>query len=221
MTPVARRLTYPLCLLTGALLIMVAAALHPDLEGDGAAQLVIIARSDAWRAIHWAFLFGFVLSLTGLVGVVASHVGTAGDGSVRGGVVVAVLAYSAWMVLVAFMVGTGWTLAQSYLAAEPGLTATRAVFLYDMTHPFALAAQRTAAFALGISTYLFGWGVLQGRALPRGLGWAGVGSGLAAIVLALGFGEGTKADQAAFVLPVLWQFVVALTQLAGRRGAAA
>ena len=32
MTPVARRLTYPLCLLTGALLIMVAAALHPDLE---------------------------------------------------------------------------------------------------------------------------------------------------------------------------------------------
>ena len=54
-----------------------------------------------------------------------------------------------------------------------------------------------------------------------GLGWAGVGSGLVAIVLALGFGEGTKADQAAFVLPVLWQFVVALTQLAGRRGAAA
>ena len=90
-----------------------------------------------------------------------------------------------------------------------------------MTHPFALAAQRTAAFALGISTYLFGWGVLQGRALPRGLGWAGVGSGLVAIVLALGFGEETKADQAAFVLPVLWQFVVALTQLAGRRGAAA
>jgi len=198
-TPVARPLSYPLCLLTGALLIIVAAALHPDLAGDGAAQLAIIARCDAWRAIHWAFLFGIALSLTGLVGVVASHAGTAGEGSARGGVVVAVLAYSAWMVIVAFM----------------------AVFLYDMTHPFALAAQRLAAFALGISTYLFGWGVVQARALPRWLGWAGVASGLVAVALALGFGEATKADEAAFALPVLWQFVVALVQLAGRRGAAA
>ena len=221
MTPVARPLSYPLCLLTGALLIIVAAALHPDLAGDGAAQLAIIARCDAWRAIHWAFLFGIALSLTGLVGVVASHAGTAGERSARGGVVVAVLAYSAWMVIVAFMAGTGWTLAQSYIAAEPGLTATRAVFLYDMTHPFALAAQRLAAFALGISTYLFGWGVVQARALPRWLGWAGVASGLVAVALALGFGEATKADEAAFALPVLWQFVVALVQLAGRRGAAA
>jgi len=221
-TPVARPLSYPLCLLTGALLIVVAAALHPDLTGgeDGAAQLAIIARSDAWRAIHWAFLFGFALSLTGLVGLVGSYTGTAGEGSARGGVIVAVLAYSAWMVIVAYMLGAGWTLAENYVAAEPGMTATRAVFLYDMTRPFALAAQRLAAFALGISTCLFGWGVVQGKALPHRLGWAGVASGLVAIALALGFGEATKADQAAFVLPVVWQLVVAVVQLAGRRGVA-
>src|SRR5947209_13198700 len=83
-----RPLTYPLGLLTGTLLIVVAGALHPDLAGDGAAQLAAIAGCDAWRAIHWAFLFGFALSLTGLVGVVDRHTGTAGQGAARAGVIV-------------------------------------------------------------------------------------------------------------------------------------
>jgi len=215
-----RPLTYPLGLLTGTLLIVVAGALHPDLAGDGAAQLAAIAGCDAWRAIHWAFLFGFALSLTGLVGVVDRHTGTAGQGAARAGVIVSVLAYSAWTIIVAFMAGTGWTLARNYVAAEPGLTATRAVFLYDMTRPFALVAQRLAGFALGISTYLFGWGALQGRVLPRWLAWAGIVSGLSGAALAVAFGEATKADLAAFVLPVLWQLVSALVLLAQRRVAA-
>lgn len=211
-----RSQTYLLCLLTGALLITIAALLHPDLAGDGAGQLAAIARSDAWRAIHWAFLFGFVLSLTGLVGVSSRSTGTAGEAAVRGGVVVAVFAYGAWLVVVAFMVGAGPALARSYVAAAPGMTATYAVFVYDMVRPFALAAQRTAAFALGISTYLLGWGALQGRILPRWLGWAGVASGILAIVFAILFGEATKADQAAFVPPVLWQLVTAFVLLSER-----
>jgi hypothetical protein len=218
MTAAQRQLSYPLCLLTGTLLIIVAGTLHPDLVGDGAAQLTMIAHSDAWRAVHWAFLFGFALSLTGLVGIVHRHGGTPGEGAARAGVIVGTLAYAAWVVIVAFMAGTGWALAQNYIAAEPGMSGTRAIFLYDMMHPFALAAQRLAGFTLGISTYLFGWGAMQGRVLPRWLGWSGVASGLVAIVLAAGFGERTKADQAAFVLPVLWQFVTAAVLLAERRG---
>jgi hypothetical protein len=217
MTAAQRQLSYPLCLLTGSLLIVVAGVLHPDLAGDGAAQLSMIAHSDAWRAVHWAFLFGFVLCLTGLVGVVHRHSGTPGEGATRAGVIVGSLAYSAWVVIVAFMAGMGWALAQNYIAAEPGMSATRAIFLYDMTHPFALAAQRLAGFALGISTYLFGWGAVQGKVLPRWLGWGGVASGIVAIALAVGFDERTKADQAAFVLPVLWQLVTAAVLLAGRR----
>jgi hypothetical protein len=217
MTAAQRQLSYPLCLLAGALLIIVGGALHPDLVGDGAAQLSTIAHSDAWRAVHWAFLFGFALCLTGLVGLVHRHGATPGEGAVRAGVVVGTLAYAAWLVIVAFMAGTGWALAQNYIAAEPGMTGTRAIFLYDMIHPFALAAQRFAGFTLGISTYLFGWGVVQGRVLPRWLGWSGVASGLIAIALAVACDERTKADQAAFVLPVLWQFVTALVLLAGRR----
>jgi hypothetical protein len=219
--PPARQLpTYPLCLLTGALLIIVAALLHPDLVGDGADQLRTIAQTDAWRAIHWAFLFGFVLSLTGLAGVVGRHVGTPGETAARGGVIVGAFAYSGWMVVVTFMLGAGWTLAHNYVVADPGMTATHAVFVYDMVRPFALAAQRIAGFALGISTYLLGWGVLRARSEPQWLGWSGVVSGLLAITLAVLFGEATKADQAAFVPPVLWQFVTALVLLADRSRAA-
>jgi len=77
--------------------------------------------------------------------------------------------------------------------------------VFDMLRPFALVAQRAAGFALGIATALFGWGVLEGRVLPRWLGAAGVVSGALGIALSLLFREDTRADQAAFVLPVLWQ----------------
>jgi hypothetical protein len=89
-----------------------------------------------------------------------------------------------------------------------------------MVRPFALAAQRIAAFALGVSTYLLGWGALRARLEARWLGWSGVASGLAAIALALLFGEATKADQAAFVPPVLWQLGLAVALLAERSRAA-
>lgn len=207
---------YPVCLLAGTLLIIVAALLHPDLAGDGADQLGTIARSDAWRSIHWALLFGFVLSLTGLVGLVGRWVGTPGETPARGGVIVGMFAYGAWMVVVTFMVGAGSTLAHAFVAAGAGMTATNAVFVYDMVHPFALAAQRIGGFALGISTYLLGWSALRARVGPRWLGWSGMASGLIAIALAVLFGEATKADLAAFAPPVLWQFATAVVLLADR-----
>jgi hypothetical protein len=103
------------------------------------------------------------------------------------------------------MAGAGWSLAQSFAVSDAGMTATRAAFVFDMMRPFALVAQREAGFALGIATALLGWGVLDGRVLPRWLGAAGVVAGACGIALTLLFREDTKADQAAFVLPVLWQ----------------
>jgi hypothetical protein len=208
-----RRLVFPLCLLAGAVLTAVAGVLHPDLPLDGAAQLAEIARRETWRTVHWTFLFAFPLVLTGLVGVVAWHVGTAGERAARAGLIVATFAYGLWVIIVAFMGGAGWSLAQSFAISDAGMTATRAVFVFDMLRPFALVAQREAAFALGIATVLFGWGVLEGRVLPRWLGGAGVVSGALGIVLALLFREDTKADQAAFALPVLWQLTTAVVLL--------
>jgi hypothetical protein len=215
---VARRLVFPLCLVVGALLVIVAGTLHPDLSGDGAAQLSAIARCGAWRAIHWTFLFSFPLALTGLVGLARVHAGNAGESAVRAGLIVGTFAYSVWTVIVAFMAGAGWSLAQSFTVADAGMTATRAVFVFDMMHPFALATQRVAGFALGLSTCLFGWGVSDGKVLPRWLGTGGLAAGAIAMVIALAFPETTKADQAAFVLPVLWQAVTGATMLRNARG---
>ncbi|PYP45151.1 MAG: hypothetical protein DMD50_12325 [Gemmatimonadetes bacterium] len=207
------RLVYPLCLLVGALLAVVAGVLHPDLAGDGAAQLTTIAQCAGWRAIHWTFLFSFPLALTGLVGLARVHAGNPGESAVRAGLILGTFAYGAWTVTVAFMGSAGWSLAHSFTLAEAGMTATRAVFLFDMIHPFALATQRVAAFALGLSTGLFGWGVSQGKVLPRWLGTTGLAAGAVAMGLALVFREDTKADQAAFVLPVAWQVVTAAVML--------
>ncbi len=217
MAPLSRLVIYPLCLIVGSLLAVAAGIAHPDLTGDGAAQLVAIAHCAGWRAIHWGFLFSFPLSLTGLAGLVGRHAGTPGEGAGRAGLIVAAFAYGAWLLTVAFMGGAGWALARSFATGEPGPAAMHAVFLYDMLRPFALAAQRAAAFALGIATYLFGRGVLNGKVLPRWLGAAGVAAGLVGMALALAFGEDTKADQAAYVLPVLWQLATGVVLLA-RRG---
>src|SRR6266516_6838503 len=210
---VARRLVFPLCLLVGSLLVIVAGTLHPDLVGDGAAQLTTIAQCGAWRAIHWTFLFSFPLALTGLVGLARVHAGIAGESAVRAGLIVGTFAYAAWSVTVAFMGGAAASLAHSFTMADPGMTATRAVFLFDMIHPFALATQRAAGFALGVSTCLFSWGVSDGKVLPRWLGGGGAEAGAGGMALALRFREDTKADQAAFVLPVVWQVATAVVTL--------
>ena len=214
----SRPLVYPLWLLVGSLLVIAAGTLHPDLSGDGAAQLTTIAQCGAWRAIHWTFLFSFPLALTGLVGLARVHAGNPGESAVRAGLIVGTFAYGAWTVTVAFMGAAGWSLAHSFTVAEAGMTATRAVFLFDMVHPFALATQRVAGFALGLSTCLFAWGVSDGKVLPRWLGTGGLAAGAVAMALALVFREDTKADQAAFVLPVLWQVVTAGTMLRAARG---
>lgn len=208
-----RRLVFPLCLLSGALLTVVAGVWHPDLPLDGPAQLAKIADDEMWRAVHWTFLFGFPLVLAGLAGVVGRHVGTAGERAARAGLSVATFAYGLWVIIVAFMGGAAWSLAHSFAMSDAGMTATRAVFVFDMVRPFALVAQREAGFALGIATALFGWGMLEGRVLPRWLGAAGVVSGALGITLALLFREDTKADQAAFVLPVVWQLATGVVLL--------
>src|SRR2546427_2935799 len=214
------RLVYPLCLVVGALLAVVAGVLHPDLAGDGAAQLTTIAQCAGWRAIHWTFLFSFPLALTGLVGLARVHAGNPGESAVRAGLILGTFGYGAWTVTVAFMGSAGWSLAHSFTLAEAGMTATRAVFLFDMIHPFALATQRVAGFALGLSTCLFAWGVSDGKVLPRWLGTGGLAAGGVAMGLALAFPETTKADQAAFVLPGLWQGGTAIVMLrpVGTRG---
>jgi len=189
MTAVRRSAFYALCLVSGALLFGVAGLAHPVLRGDGAVQLATIARTEGWRMIHWSLLFGLPLMLAGLAGLSLGHQDTPGAGPARAGVILATFGFAAWMINVLFMASAGWHLAHTYAASEPGLTATHAVFLYDMLHPFGLAAERLATFTMGLALYLFGWAIRNGRVHPRWLSWGAFAVGAVCIVLPLAVQE--------------------------------
>ena len=176
---------YGFCLTAGALAFGVAASFHPILSGDGAAQLATIAGTAGWRVIHWTLLLALPLMLAGLAGISLRHQETPGAGLARAGVLIAGFAFAAWMLNILFMVGAGHHLAATYTIADPGLTATHAVFLYDMVHPMGLAAERLATFTLGLALYMLAWGIWNGRVFWRGFAWGAFAIGAACMLIGL------------------------------------
>ena len=210
---------YGLCLVVGALLIGVAGLFHPVLSGDGAAQLRLIAHSVGWRAIHWALLFGLPLTYAGLVGLALRHADTPAANPARAAVLLAGFAFAVWAINILFMVGAGTELARAYAASEPDFTSTRAVFLYDMLHPFGLAAERLTTFALGLALYLYGWTVVNGKTLPRWLGWAALGAGGLCMVIGVVVPETSVVIYYGQALVVAWCAVTGVLMLAETRRA--
>ncbi len=217
MTMTRRPLFYGLSLLAGALLVGAAGLMHPMLVGDGAAQLATVAATANWRAIHWALLFGFPLMYVGLIGVALRHGETAGSAPARAGVLLGGFAFGVWALNVLFMVGAGWQLAHAFTTSDKALTATHAVFLYDMLHPAGLAAERLATFALGLVAYVFGWAILNGRVYPRWLGWAAFAVAVTNAAVAVGFDEFSPNLYYGQALFVAWLVATAVVMLAERR----
>lgn len=212
-----RPLFYGLCLLVGTLLFGVAGAMHPVLSGDGAAQLGTVARTHGWRLIHWGLLFGLAFMYAGLIGVSLRHNDTPGASPSRAGIRLGAFAFSVWSINILFMVGAGYHLAHAYHVADTGLAGTHAVFLYDMLHPFGLAAERLATFLLGLVAYTFGWGIRNGAVWPRWLAWfAWLVAGLCAGV-ALGFSETLPYMYYAQAAFVVWLLLAAIIMLTERR----
>lgn len=217
MTLTRRPLFYGLCLLAGSLLVGVAGLMHPILKGDGATQLATIAATAGWRAIHWAVLFGLPLMYAGVIGVALRHTDTPGSAPARAGVLLAAFAFSVWALNVLFMVGAGWQLAHAFTTSDKALTATHAVFMYDMLHPAGLAAERVATFALGLVAYVFGWAILNGQVYPRWLGWAAFAVAVANGAVALVCSEVSPTLYYTQALFVVWLFATAAVMLTERR----
>jgi hypothetical protein len=212
-----RPLFYGLCLLVGSLLVGIAGVNHPMLSGDGAAQLAIVARTGAWRLIHWSLLFGLALMYAGLVGVALRHSDTAGSTPARAGAVIGAFAFSVWSLNILFMVGAGWQLAHAYTASDRGLTGTHAIFMYDMLHPMGLAAERLATFLLGLVAYMFGWTIRNGAIWPRWLAWLAWGVAVINGAVAVGFSEFSPNLYYGQALFVIWLAATAVVMLAERR----
>ena len=212
-----RPLFYGFCLLVGTLLFGIAGAVHPILAGDGAAQLDMIAHTKAWRLIHWSLLFGLAFMYAGLIGVSLRHNDTPGASPSRAGIRLGAFAFSVWSINILFMVGAGYQLAHAHDAADAGLAGTHAVFLYDMLHPFGLAAERLATFLLGLVAYTFGWGIRNGAVWPRWLAWfAWLVAALCGGV-ALVFSETLPYVYYAQATFVVWLLLAAVVMLTERR----
>ena len=221
MSQEARPWFYALTLLAGSLTVGIAGVRHPMLVGDGADQLTLIAATSAWRTIHWAFAAGYVAVVAGLAGLAARHAGTPGDRAARIGALTAAFGYAVSLVGVLFMLGAAAALADAYARGAPGLSGTHAVFVYDMLHPTAQAAIRVGAAAVSLGLYCFGWAVVRSGVLPRWLGMAGVGSGIAGVAAAVVAAPDTATLVAGVALATAWQAVAAIGVLVGaRRGAA-
>src|SRR3989442_11011405 len=122
---------YGLCMVAGALLIGIAGLCHPVLTGDGAAQLGAIARTAAWRTIHWALGFGLPLLYAGLVGVALRHSDTPSGNQARAGVMLAGFAFAVWAINILFMAGARNRLGPGHPSARAPLTAAPAGVLFE------------------------------------------------------------------------------------------
>ena len=218
-----RPLFYGLCLLVGTLLFGGAGAVHPILSGDGAAQLSMVANTARWRVIHWSLLFGLAFMYAGLIGVSLRHNDTAGASPSRAGIRLGAFAFSIWSLNILFMVGAGYHLARAHATPDTVLTSgfagTNAVFVYDMLHPFGLAAERLATFLLAFVAYTFAWAIRNAAVWPQWLAWLAWVVAVLCGTAALMFSETLPYMYYAQAGFVIWLFLTAIVMLTERRAA--
>lgn len=195
-----------LSLLAGALAFGVAGLFHPFLAGDAATQLARIAQTPHWRLMHWTLLFAFPLMQGGMLGLVARHLDTPGASLLRTAAMLATLGFGIWALNVLLMAGTGWTLAQTPADLS-------AQVLYAGIHPFGLAAERLATFAMGVALMVAGRGIRAGARFPRWLADAGTATGLINVAVAVLFPETSQVMYVGQGIIIAWLAAVAAVML--------
>lgn len=189
--------------------------LHPLLTGDGAEHLGTIAATAAWRGLHLALAGGFVLLTAGVASVAAGQMDPGARVAHAGALIFALGAGLALMQIL-FMLGSGVALASIYSRGDPGLSATNAVFVYDVIHPFAQASGRVGQFAAGLGLAVLGR-ALGGGSLPSWLGHAALGAGAGCAVWAVLVHEGDPRSMGGMGLVTVWAVVCGATLFAARR----
>jgi hypothetical protein len=203
-----------IALLAGALAFGAAGLNHPFLSGDAATQLATIAHTPDWRLMHWTLLFAFPLMQAGILGLVARHLDTPGASLLRTAAMLATFGFGIWALNVLLMAGTGWTLARTPMDLS-------AQVLYAGLHPFGLAAERLATFAMGVALVVAGRGIRAGQRFPRWLADTGTATGLINVAVAVLFSETSQIMYLGQGVIVAWLAAVWLVMLTERRPAGA
>lgn len=191
----------------GALLVGVAGFFHPVLTGGASAQLDAIASTEHWRVIHWSIALGFVVLVGGLALASAIHHTTPAEIAARVGATVAVFGYAVSLVGVLFMLSAARELAEAHAATGD------AAFLYDMLHPFALAALRLGAFAVSVALCAFGLAIRSGALWPRWLGSAALLAGAIGAAIGVLVHEHSPMTIGGIALAAAWQLLAGVVLL--------
>jgi hypothetical protein len=165
--------------------------------------------------MHLALVVGFVLLVTG-VAAVAARQADPGARLARVGASVYALGAVLALMQILFMVGSGVALAAVYSRGDPGLSATQAVLVYDVLHPFAQISGRAGQFAAGLGLAIVGRAV-AGGSLPRWLGHAALGAGALCALWALLVHEADPRSMGGMGLVAVWSVVCGVTLFAARR----
>jgi hypothetical protein len=200
-------------LLAAALLLGIPSFGHPLLHGDAGTQLAKIAATPAWRSVHWSFSLGYVVSLAALAGVSGLHAGTPGAPMTGLGVILAAFGYAVSALGVLFMLSTADALAGAHARQGLELAGGDPRFMYEMLHPFALAALRVGAFAVSLGVGALGWGVKCAMVWRPWVGWSAVGAGLMGAAAALAFPERSPVVVLGVALTACWQAAVGVVLL--------
>jgi hypothetical protein len=196
-------------LLLGTVLLGIASAAHPMLDGDAAAQLRTIAGTRGWRAIHITMLVGSAAVITGLWArlTIAQPSSTVVDRLLIG--VLAVLAIGIAMnaLDMAFMVGAGARMAERFAAGDATMPA-----IFDVAHPIGRAAARLGNIVVAVAALVLGlieWE--EPRSTIRALlAWLAAAGGIVGVAF---FGDDSRLILAAVALLSGWQLAVALKAL--------
>ena len=205
-----RQLARPLAiaLLAGTALLGAAAAFHPMLAGDAAAQLRLIADTPYWRTIHLVMLVGSGLVIVGLWARIALDA-TGASAPMLAALATIAIGIAINALDIAFMAGAGWHMAAMFHGGQAETMST----LFAVTHPIGRMFARFGNFIVALGALLLGWLEWQDAATPR---WVAVLAWLAAaggFVGALLFDEASPAVLAAVALLSAWQVATALRAL--------
>ena len=198
----------------GTVVLGLAGAFHPLPAGDAMERLRTIAATGHWTLVHWSLLGAQLLVLCGYMSLAAWLDGTGQQVYLRPGAATIIVGGVLVSFNILFMTGAGPSLAamQASGAGEAGVAAA----LFDVLHPWSLAAQRLGGVALGGGLALYGVAIGRSGVLPRRLGQAGAAVGALWVLTAAVSGAESLPFLAAYGLAGVWQVGVGVALLKAR-----
>jgi hypothetical protein len=200
--------TLAVLLLAGTALHGVAAAFHPMLAGDAAAQLAVIAGTPYWRTLHLVMLAGSALIVAGVWARLLDDRSPSSPAPLIAALAIVSVGICINALNTAYMTGAGWRMAALWQAGRVEMAP-----LFEATHPIGLMAARFGNGLVALGALALGFAERQEPAQPRWIAWLAWAAAAGGFVGVLFFDESSRIALAAVALLSGWQVAVAVRAL--------